>query len=120
MGVIFIYLLLNMMSDGGIDASRVSSVLGYCLLPLCVLSAINVFVRLKCVSFDNHSLTPAAPWASLSLLFLSYGAVHLPLVFSCRSCACTINAFSSRILWVCFTLALRCSVCLTLVPLSNN
>ncbi|WFD36443.1 hypothetical protein MCUN1_003322 [Malassezia cuniculi] len=46
MGVILIYLLLNLMSEGGIDASRVSSVLGYCLLPLCLLSAINVFVRL--------------------------------------------------------------------------
>ena len=35
MGVISIYLLLNLMSEGGIDASRVTSVLGYCLLPLC-------------------------------------------------------------------------------------
>ena len=49
MGVISIYLLLNLMSDGGIDATKVTSVLGYCLLPLCLLSAINVFVKLKCV-----------------------------------------------------------------------
>ena len=34
------------MSKGGIDASRVTSVLGYCLLPLCLLSAINVFIKL--------------------------------------------------------------------------
>ena len=46
MGVISIYFLLNLMSKGGIDASRVTSVLGYCLLPLCLLSAINVFIKL--------------------------------------------------------------------------
>ena len=47
MGVISIYFLLNLMSEGGIDASRVTSVLGYCLLPLCLLSAINVFIKLN-------------------------------------------------------------------------
>ena len=47
MGVIARYLLRNLMSEGGIDASRVTSVLGYCLLPLCLLSAINVFVKLN-------------------------------------------------------------------------
>lgn len=46
LGVISIYFLLNLMSKGGIDASRVTSVLGYCLLPLCLLSAINVFIKL--------------------------------------------------------------------------
>lgn len=47
MGDIAIYLLLNMMSEGGIDAYRVSSVLGYCILPLCLLSAISIVVRLE-------------------------------------------------------------------------
>ena len=47
MGDIAIYLLLNMMSEGGIDAYRVSSVLGYCLLPLCILSAVSILVRLE-------------------------------------------------------------------------
>ncbi|KAI3623787.1 hypothetical protein CBS14141_003486 [Malassezia furfur] len=47
MGVVSIYFLLNLMSEGGIDASRVTSVLGYCLLPLCLLSCLNVFVRLN-------------------------------------------------------------------------
>lgn len=42
------------MSEGGINAARVSSVLGYCLLPLCLLSAINVFVRLECVPTDQR------------------------------------------------------------------
>ncbi|WFD32059.1 hypothetical protein MSPP1_003101 [Malassezia sp. CBS 17886] len=47
MGVLSIYLLLNMMSETGIDAYRVTSVLGYCLLPLCLLSTLNLFVRLN-------------------------------------------------------------------------
>lgn len=57
MGVISIYLLLNLMSQQGIDASRVTSVLGYCLLPLCLLSALNVFIRLECVSWRCAALT---------------------------------------------------------------
>lgn len=47
MGDLAIYLLLNMMSEGGIDAYRVSSVLGYCLLPLCLLSFLSIIVRLE-------------------------------------------------------------------------
>ena len=50
MGVISIYLLLNLMSESGIDGWRVTSVLGYCLLPLCLLSALDVFVRLEYVA----------------------------------------------------------------------
>ncbi|PWN97308.1 Yip1-domain-containing protein [Tilletiopsis washingtonensis] len=46
LGDVSIYMLLNMMSEEGIDAYRVASVLGYCLLPLCILAAISVFVAL--------------------------------------------------------------------------
>lgn len=38
-------MLLNAMSEDGIDAYRVMSVLGYCLLPLCGLAALGVFAR---------------------------------------------------------------------------
>lgn len=47
LGDVSIYMLLNMMSEEGIDAYRVASVLGYCLLPLCILAAISVFVALE-------------------------------------------------------------------------
>ena len=46
-GCIVMYFILNLMSDDGIDMSRVMSVLGYCLLPIVLLSAINVVVNLK-------------------------------------------------------------------------
>ncbi|KDE07888.1 hypothetical protein MVLG_01799 [Microbotryum lychnidis-dioicae p1A1 Lamole] len=41
-----IYILLNLMSERGIDAYRTASVLGYCLLPLVLLSMISVVVSL--------------------------------------------------------------------------
>lgn len=47
LGAVSIYTLLNLMSQGGIDAYRVASVLGYCLLPLCILSTASIVVRLE-------------------------------------------------------------------------
>lgn len=41
------YLLLNMMSESGIDAYRVTSVLGYCLLPMVGVSGISVVFTLE-------------------------------------------------------------------------
>jgi hypothetical protein len=43
------YTLLNLMSDHGIDAYRVASVLGYCLLPMVGVGAISVMVLLEYV-----------------------------------------------------------------------
>jgi protein YIPF5/7 len=42
MGSASIYFLLNAMSDSGIDAYRVVSVLGYCLLPMVGVGALSV------------------------------------------------------------------------------
>ncbi|PSR81143.1 hypothetical protein PHLCEN_2v6478 [Hermanssonia centrifuga] len=41
-----IYTLLNLMSEKGIDAYRVASVLGYCLLPMVGVGALSVMVTL--------------------------------------------------------------------------
>ncbi|KAI8639262.1 hypothetical protein BD408DRAFT_435288 [Parasitella parasitica] len=46
MGVVSIYLILNMMSENGIDWSRTASVLGYCLLPMVMLSGFSVVLKL--------------------------------------------------------------------------
>lgn len=45
LGSLSIYFLLNAMSDDGIDAYRVMSVLGYCLLPLCGLASLGVLAK---------------------------------------------------------------------------
>ena len=44
-----IYALLNLMAEQGIDAFRVMSVLGYCLLPIVGVGALSVVVTLECV-----------------------------------------------------------------------
>lgn len=45
LGSLSIYFLLNAMSEDGIDAYRVMSVLGYCLLPLCGLASLGVLAK---------------------------------------------------------------------------
>ncbi|EGO25460.1 hypothetical protein SERLADRAFT_437201 [Serpula lacrymans var. lacrymans S7.9] len=47
LGSASIYTLLNLMSEKGIDAYRVVSVLGYCLLPMVGVGAISVIVTLE-------------------------------------------------------------------------
>lgn len=46
LGVLTIMLLFNLMSDKGIDGSRTASVLGYCLLPMVLLSAYTIIFPL--------------------------------------------------------------------------
>jgi hypothetical protein len=47
LGSVSIYALLNLMSEQGIDAYRVTSVLGYCLLPMVGVGALSVMFTLK-------------------------------------------------------------------------
>ena len=44
------------MSEQGIDAYRVASVLGYCLMPMVGVSAISVLTPLKCVQMRQIQL----------------------------------------------------------------
>lgn len=46
LGDLSIYFLLNLMSPTGIDAYRVTSVLGYCLLPLVLTSLASIAISL--------------------------------------------------------------------------
>ena len=46
LGDLSLYILLNLMSPTGIDAYRVSSVLGYCLLPLVLTSLCSIALSL--------------------------------------------------------------------------
>jgi protein YIPF5/7 len=45
-----VYMLLNLMSETGIDAYRVASVLGYCLLPMVGVGAVSVMMTLEYVA----------------------------------------------------------------------
>lgn len=46
LGWLSIYLLLNLMSNQGIDVLRTASVLGYCLLPMVLLSFLSSLLKL--------------------------------------------------------------------------
>lgn len=50
-GCILLYGILNLMSEEGIDMYRTMSILGYCLLPIVILAAINVIINLKYVTY---------------------------------------------------------------------
>ncbi|RUP12159.1 hypothetical protein BC936DRAFT_139837, partial [Jimgerdemannia flammicorona] len=46
LGVMSLFLILNLMSEGGVDGYRIASVLGYCLLPMVVLSGLSIIFGL--------------------------------------------------------------------------
>ena len=46
-GCILMFGVMNLMSDVGLSLSRTSSVLGYCLLPMVLLSFISVFLGMN-------------------------------------------------------------------------
>ncbi|KAF7721457.1 hypothetical protein EC973_004659 [Apophysomyces ossiformis] len=46
LGVASIFLILNLMSENGVDWTRTASVLGYCLLPMVMLSGFSVVLKL--------------------------------------------------------------------------
>ncbi|KAI0798718.1 hypothetical protein BC629DRAFT_1502195, partial [Irpex lacteus] len=56
-----IYTLLNLMSEQGIDAYRVVSVLGYCLLPMVGVGAISVMITLDVLRMSEQRLLVAYP-----------------------------------------------------------
>jgi len=86
-GAASMYTLLNLMSDHGIDAYRVASVLGYCLLPMVGISAISVATHLEYV----RNLILSFSWLILLILgalsdtfyrcYLSFGVHILPQVY---------------------------------------
>lgn len=60
MGCLFIYLVINLMNHAGttaIDIYRVCSVLGYCLLPIVLLSAVTILFDLSQASIIGTPLT---------------------------------------------------------------
>lgn len=81
MGSTSIYLLLNLMStESNMDVYRVASVLGYCLLPMVLLSTLNLVISLECVSiffFTKESYSKLI----VSFFNLCSGAIGYTLSF---------------------------------------
>uniref|UniRef100_A0A8C9AMP8 Protein YIPF n=1 Tax=Prolemur simus TaxID=1328070 RepID=A0A8C9AMP8_PROSS len=65
LGCLGVYALLNLMSSSGVSYGCVASVLGYCLLPMVILSSCAVFFSLQ-GTFGTVSALVIIGWCSLS------------------------------------------------------
>ncbi|KZT11040.1 Yip1-domain-containing protein [Laetiporus sulphureus 93-53] len=96
LGSASIYTLLNLMSEKGIDAYRVVSVLGYCLLPMVGVGALSVMVTL------DGSLGYIL--STLSILWCTYAASGIFVAVLRMSDQRFLVAYPVGLLYGCFAL----------------
>lgn len=102
------------MSEQGIDAYRVLSVLGYCLLPMVGVGALSVIITLEYAvcPLSLHHLSDvqllAACWVTCFPHYLLSGVPMPRLAFSLPFCACPSNGFLLPTPLAFFMAALRC------------
>ncbi|KAH9929534.1 Yip1-domain-containing protein [Epithele typhae] len=96
LGSLSIYTLLNLMSEKGIDAYRVVSVLGYCLLPMVAVGALSVAVTLD--GMLGYILS------TLSILWCTYAASGIFVVVLRMSDQRLLLAYPIGLLYGCFAL----------------
>ncbi|KAF9475773.1 Yip1-domain-containing protein [Pholiota conissans] len=95
-GSVSLYTLLNLMSEQGIDAYRVASVLGYCLLPMVGIGAISVMVALD--GAFGYLLS------TLSILWCTYAASGIFVAVLRMSDQRLLVAYPIGLLYGCFAL----------------
>jgi len=96
LGTASLYTLLNLMSEAGIDAYRVASVLGYCLLPLVGVGAVSIMVALDGLIGYLLSL--------LSVLWCTYAASGIFVAVLRMSDQRLLVAYPVGLLYGCFAL----------------
>ena len=114
LGSISIYTLLNLMSEKGIDAYCVASVLGYCLLPMVGVGAISVMVILEYVTIDLYRIafmlflpyrgTLGYMLSVLSILWCTYAASGIFVAVLQMSDQRLLVAYPVGLLYGCFAL----------------
>ncbi|KAF8219930.1 Yip1 domain family protein [Tricholoma matsutake] len=95
-GCVSMYTLLNLMSERGIDAYRVVSVLGYCLLPMVGVSGISVMIVLDGAFGYLLSI--------LSILWCTYSASGIFVAVLQMSDQRLLVAYPVGLLYGCFAL----------------
>ncbi|KAL4679513.1 hypothetical protein H8959_009163, partial [Pygathrix nigripes] len=75
-GCLVIHALLNLMSSSGVSYGCVASVLGYCLLPMVILSGCAMFFSLQ-GTFGTVSSLVIIGWCSLSASKIFIAALHM-------------------------------------------
>ncbi|THH30792.1 hypothetical protein EUX98_g3396 [Antrodiella citrinella] len=96
LGSLSLYTLLNVMSEKSIDAYRVTSVLGYCLLPMVGVGALSVMVTLD--GIVGYVLS------SLSILWCTYSASGIFVAVLRMSDQRLLVAYPIGLLYGCFAL----------------
>ncbi|EJD02651.1 Yip1-domain-containing protein [Fomitiporia mediterranea MF3/22] len=96
LGSASIYTLLNLMSETGIDAYRVTSVLGYCLLPMVGVGALSVVTTLDGLK--------GLVLASLSIAWCTYAASGIFVAVLRMSQQRLLVAYPVGLLYGCFAL----------------
>jgi len=91
-----LYTLLNLMSEQGIDAYRVASVLGYCLLPMVGVGTVSVLVALDGTFGYLLSI--------LSILWCTYSASGIFVAVLRMSDQRLLIAYPIGLLYGCFAL----------------
>ncbi|TDL24304.1 Yip1-domain-containing protein [Rickenella mellea] len=96
LGSASIYTLLNLMSEKGIDAYRVASVLGYCLLPMVGVGGLSIGIKLD--GFVGSVLSV------LSILWCTYSASGIFVAVLRMSDQRLLVAYPVGLLYGCFAL----------------
>jgi len=96
LGSTSIYALLNLMAEQGINAFRVMSVLGYCLLPIVGVGALSVVVTLDGLLGYLFS--------SLSVLWSTYSASGIFVTVLRMSDQRLLVAYPVALFYGCFAL----------------
>lgn len=112
LGSASIYTLLNLMSEQGIDAYRVASVLGYCLLPMVGVGALSIILPLEYVpafssrSPANHPFSGpiGAMLSSLSVMWCTYAASGIFVAVLRMSDQRLLVAYPVALLYGCFAI----------------
>ncbi|XP_036056083.1 protein YIPF7 [Onychomys torridus] len=94
-GCLGIYTLLNLMSSAGVSYGCVASVLGYCLLPMIILSSCAIFFSLQ-GTFGTVSAMLIIIWCSLSAskIFISALAMEGQQLLVAYPCALFYGLFA--------------------------
>ncbi|KAI9327545.1 hypothetical protein BDR26DRAFT_875164 [Obelidium mucronatum] len=102
LGWLSIYAILNLMSETGIDSTRTASVLGYCFLPMVLLSSFSILLHL--------SGTVGLIMSVLSVFWCTYSA---SLMF------CTVLSMSDQRFLVAYPVGLLYSAFALLVVMAK-
>jgi hypothetical protein len=101
------------MSEQGIDAYRVTSVLGYCLLPMVGVGAVSIMITLKyvplpfeCYPYSAYYLSGLAGYllSLLSILWCTYAASGIFVAVLRMSDQRLLVAYPVGLLYGCFAL----------------